>query len=61
MTWRKSSYSPNEGRPTCVEVMHAANTVAIRDTKLGAASPILTVTTAEWHALLTAIRTNELG
>jgi Domain of unknown function (DUF397) len=57
--WRKSSYS--QGQNTCVEVATAPSQVSIRDSKLGAASPILTVTTTQWHALLTAIRANELG
>lgn len=57
--WRKSSYS--QGQNTCVEITDTVpGRVGIRDSKLGDASPILTVTTAEWHALLTAVRTGEL-
>ncbi|MGH3589203.1 MAG: DUF397 domain-containing protein [Pseudonocardia sp.] len=58
-TWRTSSYSNNGGE--CVEVADQSGFVLVRDSKLGAASPILTVTTAQWHALLTAIRADELG
>lgn len=53
--WRKSSYS--KGQNTCVEVATVPGQVGIRDSKLGAASPILTVTTAQWHALLTEVPT----
>lgn len=59
--WHKSSYSPNQGTRDCVEVMHSGDTVAMRDSKLGDASPILTVTTDGWRALITAIRAGELG
>ncbi|WP_028928020.1 DUF397 domain-containing protein [Pseudonocardia acaciae] len=59
-TWRKSSYSGNTS-PNCVEVADRSGFVLVRDSKLGAASPILTVTTAQWHALLTAIQANDLG
>ena len=57
--WRKSSYS--QGQNACVEVTTALpGQVSIRDSKLGPTSPILTVPAAEWHALLTALRTGEL-
>jgi Domain of unknown function (DUF397) len=53
--WRKSSYS--KGANDCVEVTTATpGQVSVRDTKLGPTSPILTVTTAHWRALLTALR-----
>jgi Domain of unknown function (DUF397) len=58
--WRKSSYS--KGANDCVEVTTATpGQVSVRDSKLGPTSPILTVTTAHWHALLTWIRTNTLN
>ena len=34
--------------------------IAIRDSKLGPTNPILTVATAHWRALLTAIRAGQL-
>lgn len=56
--WRKSSYS--QGQNTCLEITDTVpGRVGIRDSKLGAASPILTVTTAEWRTLLAAIRGGE--
>lgn len=58
--WRKSSYS--QGASDCVEVTdRVPGRIAIRDSKLGARGPILLVTTAEWHALLTAIQADELA
>jgi hypothetical protein len=45
-TWRKSTRSSTNG--ACVEVRLWHGTVQIRDTKLGPASPILTVTSARW-------------
>lgn len=57
--WRKSSYS--QGANDCVEVTdRLPGRIAIRDSKLGPDSPILTVTTAEWRVLLTAIQADEL-
>lgn len=58
--WHKSSYSPNQGTRDCVEVMHAGNTVSMRDSKLGDDSPILTVTADQWRAIIGAIRAGEL-
>ena len=56
---RKSSYS--KGQDTCLEITDTVpGQVRIRDSKLGTASPILTVRTPEWHALIAAIRTGEL-
>uniref|UniRef100_UPI003F4985C0 DUF397 domain-containing protein n=1 Tax=Pseudonocardia sp. CA-138482 TaxID=3240023 RepID=UPI003F4985C0 len=59
--WRKSSYSPNKGNEDCVEVARFGDNVVVRDTKLRDRSPILTVTTDGWRALITAIRVGELG
>lgn len=57
--WRKSSYS--QGASDCVEVTdRIPGRIAIRDSKLGPTSPILTVTTAQWRALLTALRADQL-
>lgn len=55
--WRKSSYS--QGQNNCVESATGAGTVYLRDSKLGDASPILSVNTTEWRMLLTAIRSTE--
>lgn len=54
MTWRKSSYSG--GGEHCVEVGHAGRSRAIRDTKLGAASPVIAVPDTAFTALLTRLR-----
>lgn len=57
--WHKSSYS--KGMNDCLEItVTVPGWVGIRDSKLGAASPILTATTAEWGALIAAIRAGEL-
>ncbi|WP_028927949.1 DUF397 domain-containing protein [Pseudonocardia acaciae] len=58
MTWRKSSYSPNEGRPTCVEVMHAETKVAIRDSK-NPTQPPHHFTTDEWRAFIHGVKNGE--
>jgi hypothetical protein len=55
MTWRKSSYSG--GGENCVEVGQAGSTRAIRDTKLGAASPVIAVPDTAFTALLARLRT----
>lgn len=56
--WRKSTYSPNEN---CVEIGSVPGTIGIRDTKLGAASPILTVTKATFTAFLDAAKNGRLN
>lgn len=56
--YRKSSRS--SGAQNCVMVGTAAGWVGIQDSKLGADSPILAFTTAEWRALIAAIRAGEL-
>ncbi|HXT43083.1 MAG TPA: DUF397 domain-containing protein [Pseudonocardiaceae bacterium] len=50
MEWHKSSYSSGTGN--CVEV---APGVHVRDSKLGEASPVLTVTGPAWTVFTTAI------
>lgn len=48
--WRKSTRSEN----SCVEV--AGNTaVMVRDTKLGDASPVLTIAPGAWKAFVTSL------
>ncbi|MPZ65242.1 MAG: DUF397 domain-containing protein [Pseudonocardiaceae bacterium] len=56
--WHKSSRSQGQGG--CVEVTTALpGWVGVRDTKLGADSPILAFTTSEWTAMLAGARTGE--
>lgn len=58
--WRKSSYS--DGANNCVEVTtELPGWVGVRDTKLGLASPILSFTRPEWHAMLAATQAGEFG
>jgi hypothetical protein len=52
-SWRKSSYSDNDGN--CVEVAIAAPEVGVRDTKDRAAGQ-LAVTGSAWEALLASVR-----
>lgn len=47
-SWFTSSYT-NEGANDCVEVNYSgAGHVGVRDSKLGAASPVLAITSARW-------------
>jgi hypothetical protein len=49
--WHKSSYS--QGANGCVEITtELPGWVGVRDSKLGTASPVLAVSTAQWRALL---------
>jgi hypothetical protein len=53
--WRKSSYSFPDGQE-CVEITtEFAGLVGVRDSKLGAASPVLAVTPAAWQAMLLSL------
>jgi len=53
-SWFTSSYT-NEGQNTCVEVNHSLpGHVGVRDSKLGAAGPVLTVASAQWTCFLAA-------
>ncbi|MFD3517347.1 DUF397 domain-containing protein [Streptomyces sp. NPDC058657] len=49
--WHKSSYSSGSGGE-CVEVATCPHTIHIRDTKLSATSPILTVPGSSWTDFL---------
>jgi hypothetical protein len=59
-SWFTSSYT-NEGANTCVEVNHSLpGHVGVRDSKLGAASPVLTTTSTQWSCFLAATRDGTL-
>ena len=56
--WRKSSYS--QGQNGCVEVTtELPGWVGVRDSKLGAESPVLAFNLSEWRAMLAAARAGE--
>lgn len=57
--WRKSSRSQGEG--ACVETAEAPESIGVRDTKLGAFSPVLTFETSAWRLLVRAIKDNRIG
>ncbi|SNR98948.1 protein of unknown function [Haloechinothrix alba] len=50
--WHKSSFSPHNSE--CVEIGHAPGVRGIRDSKLGADSPVIGVSTRGFAALLAA-------
>ncbi|CAM3548710.1 DUF397 domain-containing protein [Stackebrandtia soli] len=54
--WRKSAHSTGDGE--CVEIAPIRHLIAVRDSKLDTTGdfPYLTVDTAEWSGLMTAIR-----
>ena len=53
--WFKSSYSAYNGN--CVEVaMLAPGLVGVRDSKAGAAAPVLRFRAAEWQSLIRCLR-----
>jgi hypothetical protein len=58
--WHKSSYSSGEGE-NCVEqgLDRAVGAVGVRDTKIGAASPVLAFTGGSWEAFLADIKTGD--
>ncbi len=53
--WHKASYS-NGDNNGCVEVGSIPGFVGVRDTKLGAASPLLAFTEAEWAAFIAGVK-----
>ena len=55
--WTKSSRSSGTGQ--CVLVAKADGVVAMRDSKLGDASPTLIFTAAEWAAFLGGVKAGE--
>jgi hypothetical protein len=56
--WHKSSFSGGENGG-CVEVASIRGFVGVRDTKLGAGSPVLAFRIAEWDAFLRGVREGE--
>jgi len=56
--WRKSSHSGGPAN-NCVEVASGAGWVGVRDSKLGADSPILTFTEGEWAAFTSGVKDDE--
>ena len=59
LAWRKSSYSGDTGG-NCVEVAALDDGGrALRDSKLGSASPLLRFTASEWAAFLAGARDGE--
>lgn len=58
--WRKSSHSGGQNGG-CVEVGSVPGVVGVRDTKLGAASPVLAFGAGGWAAFLAAVKADELG
>jgi hypothetical protein len=56
--WRKSSYS--QAQNACVEITtELPGWVGVRDSKLGAESPLLAFSLSEWRAMLAAARAGE--
>lgn len=52
--WQKSSRSQTQGE--CVELRQDADTVQVRDSKLGGASPILDLDTETYSSLLQGLK-----
>lgn len=50
--WRKSTRSKQNG---CVEVGSIGSYVGVRDSKIGAESPVLPFTAAEWAAFTASV------
>jgi hypothetical protein len=53
--WHKASFSQG-GENGCVEVGSVPSLVGVRDTKLGASSPILAFTSPAWVVFLNHVR-----
>ncbi|GGS50149.1 MULTISPECIES: DUF397 domain-containing protein [Actinokineospora] len=51
--WRKSTYSAENG---CVEVGPSVAAVGVRDTKLGAVSPVLVFPRPAWSEFTVSLR-----
>lgn len=60
LDWWKSSFS--NGASACVETaLHPDGGVAVRDSKLGAASPVLRFDLGEWRAFIRSVRAGVFG
>lgn len=58
-TWRTSSYTGANNN--CVEIARLDEaTCGVRDSKLGASSPVLTFGSAAWSAFLTTLKSGQL-
>ncbi|MEC3974287.1 DUF397 domain-containing protein [Amycolatopsis sp. H20-H5] len=55
--WHKASHSNKENG--CVEVASVPGVIGVRDTKLGAASPILAFDPNEWEAFIRGAKDGE--
>jgi hypothetical protein len=55
ITWRKSSYSGNNGGD-CVEVGAAVQVIAVRDTKQDSNGPVLLFSPAAWRSFADQVR-----
>lgn len=52
-SWKKSSRSNDGGADNCVEArLDESGTVQVRDTKLGAESPIFSLSQSDWLSVL---------
>ena len=52
--WRKSARSTTSGNQNCVEARSNSEVLQVRDSKLGSASPIMSMGTGDFDALLRA-------
>jgi hypothetical protein len=57
--WHKASYSKENGG--CVEIGSVPGAIGVRDTKLGAASPILVFTPATWAPFTRGVKDGEFN
>lgn len=56
--WRKSSRSNGSG--ACVEVGITDSATGVRDTKLGATSPVLVFPRNQWSSFLNSLKAGDL-
>lgn len=53
--WRKSSRTGGGDNQNCVEARVSSGEFLVRDSKLGAESPVLTTSAVGWRAFLDAV------